>query len=91
MDTRILLILHAIFGKLIHYFILGRVAEWPNASVSKTDLLVRVTGVRIPPLPIRIEVRLARLPDESIKHTNQKFRRRLWSVCALAQLYSKDQ
>lgn len=29
----------------------GRVAEWPNASVSKTDLPAMVTGVRIPSLP----------------------------------------
>lgn len=26
-------------------------AEWPNASVSKTDSRATVTGVRIPPLP----------------------------------------
>jgi glycerophosphoryl diester phosphodiesterase len=30
------------------------VAEWPNASVSKTDLPARVTGVRIPPLPLSL-------------------------------------
>lgn len=29
----------------------GRVAEWPNASVSKTDSRVTVTKVRILPLP----------------------------------------
>lgn len=32
---------------------LGRVAEWPNASVSKADSLAIVTGVQIPPLPFR--------------------------------------
>ncbi len=28
---------------------LGRVAEWPNASVSKADSLAIATGVQIPP------------------------------------------
>ncbi len=43
--------------KIGHFFTyfpslrLGRVAEWPNASVSKTDLPAMATGVRIPPLP----------------------------------------
>ena len=31
----------------------GEVAEWLNASVSKTDLPARVTRVRIPPSPLR--------------------------------------
>ena len=30
----------------------GRVAEWPNASVLKTEGGVTRPGVRIPPLPI---------------------------------------
>gem|GEM_PF-3172990 len=29
----------------------GEVLEWLNRSVSKTDVLVRVPGVRIPPSP----------------------------------------
>lgn len=37
-------------GKIVA--ISGRVAERLNASVSKTEVLVRVPGVQIPPLPI---------------------------------------
>lgn len=35
----------------------GRVAERLNASVSKTDVLVIVPGVQIPPLPIQLASR----------------------------------
>ena len=29
----------------------GKVAEWLNASVLKTDVVARLPGVRIPPFP----------------------------------------
>lgn len=39
---------------------LGRVAEWPNASVSKTEVHESVPGVQIPPLPTFIVLWLKR-------------------------------
>lgn len=39
------------FGILYAIINSGRVAEWPIASVSKTDSPAMVTGVRLPPLP----------------------------------------
>ncbi len=41
--------------------LLGRVAEWPNASVLKTESPLRVTGVRIPPLPNAVRKRGSQL------------------------------
>ncbi len=36
----------------VNFISCGRVAEWPNASVSKTEVGVTRPGVRIPPLPM---------------------------------------
>ena len=33
----------------------GKVAEWLNASVLKTDVVARLPGVRIPPFPIQLK------------------------------------
>ena len=45
----------------------GRVAEWPNASVLKTEGGVTRPGVRIPPLPI--------WPDQVQKKRRQRLTR----------------
>jgi hypothetical protein len=61
----------ALFARLAAGIILipGEVAEWLNASVSKTDIAARLSRVRIPPSPL-IEARQ--------NHLNiQAFRRRL--------------
>ena len=39
------------FDSLLFRIFFGRVAEWPNASVLKTEGDVSRPGVRIPPLP----------------------------------------
>ena len=36
------------------YRFFGKVAEWLNASVLKTDVVARLPGVRIPPFPEKI-------------------------------------
>ncbi len=53
-------------------------AEWPNASVLKTESPLRVTGVRIPPLPImndliqKISYWQDDFPEEALAHIIDK-------------------
>src|SRR5690349_608344 len=51
----------------------GEVAEWLNASVSKTDMPARVSGVRIPPSPCLLGSALPAQPPNNFFEGLQGF------------------